>query len=351
MKKHIICLGLMLLALASCNKMPVTGTVSGEPATVVVNVHNGAMTKAEAYLDQQNYEKQINNVQVLIFDESGNLNAYKDAGTTSTDITLTSTTGLKKIWAVVNGPDLSGIAHLSDLKAVEVNLDANSVTASKGFLMVGSIDYTVSNASTTPASVTVSRLLSRIALRSVTHTSPTAFGEMVIERAFLQNVVSNYTLGNGSASELSWVNKMGKNSESVIIDGSTSVASYAELTYTDINSTLSVNETYTPAIPDLLYCYPNSTTTYTTSSSWSVRKTALTLAVKFPLVDDLTRYYTIILPDNQSGTLSPNTAYTVDVTISGLGSPDVEKPVEKSNYTASITVADWATGAVLNESL
>lgn len=351
MKKHIISLGLMLLALASCNKMPVTGTVAGEPATVVVNVHNGAMTKAEAYLDQQNYEKQVNSVQVLVFDEKGNLNAYKDAGTTVNNITLTTTTGLKQIWAVVNGPDVSSISHLNELKSIEVSLSDNSVTASEGFVMTGYVDYTVSNTNTTAASVTVSRLLSRIALRSVSHNAPKAFGDMTVVSAFIQNVVGNHTLGNGAAPELVWTNKMGMNSEGVVFNGASSVASDPDLTYAGINSTVKFNESYTPAVPDLFYCYPNSSTSYVSTTTWSVRKTALTLGVKFAGVDETVRYYTIALPDAQNGVLRANTAYTVDVVITGLGSEDSVTPVVKNTYSAAITVAEWSTGAVLNESL
>lgn len=349
--KKLSIISVLALSICACNMVDIRTEQQDEPATVVVNVRSSALTRAEAYLDQQTYEKQVNNVQVLVFDEDGTLNAYKDAGTTVTNITLTSTTGLKHIWAVVNGPDVSGVAHLDELKAIEVGLDANSITASKGFLMVGSVDYTVSNSNAEAASVTVARLLSRVALRSVTHNAPKAYGDLKIVRAFIQNVVSNHTLGNGAAAELAWVNQMGMNAESVVINGTTSLASCPELTYAEIGSDVKMNEVYSPAIPDMFYCYPNVSSTYIANTTWSPRKTALTLAVQFTGVDQEIRYYTIALPDTQSGTLKANTAYTVDVTITGLGSEDVVTPVEKGNYAASIVVAEWSTGAVLNESL
>lgn len=351
MKRIIYCL-FSLLAVLACTKQVDPVKTTGETATVVVNVFEGALsTKADAYLEQQTYEKQINNVQILVFDEAGRLNAYKNAGTAVSDIALTTTTGAKQIWAVVNGPDVSGIAHLDRLKAIEVALGDNSIVASKGFIMVGSTNYTVSNANTSPASITVSRLLSRIALRSVTNATPVAYGNMVIVNAYLQNVVGNLTLGNGNADELVWLNKMGRDADGSTIDGVTASADDPTLTFCDLNETVASGTSYSPDVPDFFYCYKNNATTYSTSTTWSARKTAMTIAVKFPAVDSEIRYYTVVLPDKRTGTISQNTAYTVDVTVTGLGSTDPTTPVEKGDFNAAITVAEWSTGAVLDENL
>ena len=71
-----------------------------------------------AYTTSQTYEKQVNRVQVFVFDEDGKVNIYKDAGTTQSNIAISTTTGKKTVWAVVNGPDLSNVASLSELEDV-----------------------------------------------------------------------------------------------------------------------------------------------------------------------------------------------------------------------------------------
>lgn len=352
MKKSVLFIATAVALLCSCNKNnDITPGIEAGSQTVIVNVVDGAMTKADAFTEQQNYEKQINSVQVLVFDAEGNLNAYKNAGTTVTGIAITSTTGAKKIWAVVNGPDASGISNLNELKAIEVGLDDNSVLASEGFIMVGSVDYNVSNTNTEPASIVVSRLLSRVALRSVANKAPVAYGNLNIVSVFLQNVVGNHTIGNGSAPEALWCNKMARNDAGIIIDGTTAVASCPTLTFNDINETVALNAKYEPGVPELLYCYQNDVTTYATSTTWSARKTAMTIAAKFDGVDDVVRYYTIVLPDAASGTIKPNTAYTVDVVITGLGSVEPNQPIEKNDFTSTITVANWSEGTVLSEEL
>lgn len=351
MKKNLFIFSAVALSFCSCNRTLISPeTADDQPATLTVNVLDGSFTKADAYLEQQTYEKQVNSVQILVFDTDGNLNAYKHAGNSVSGISMTTTTGQKEIWAVVNGPDVSETAHIDELKSIEIDLSENSVTASKGFIMVGRQEYHVSNRNTSPASVTVSRLMARVALRSVTHNAPKSFGDMVITDAFLQNVVGNMTLGNGSASEISWYNRMGLGNGSKVI-GSPSDATCPELTYSGIDATVSVNSSYSPGVPDLFYCYPNEASYYSNSSSWSPRKTALTLGVRFTGMDEVVRYYTIVLPDNQEGVLTQNTAYTVDVYITGLGSENPLNPISKGSYTAAVTVATWLPGSVLNEVL
>ena len=101
----------------------------------------------------------------------------------------------------------------------------------------------------------------------------------------------------------------------------------------------------TPTTPYLFYCYPNSTTTDATgwSSSFTARKTRLVVAATI----GGTKYYYPVVID----TPARNTAYTVELTITGLGSTDPDKPVQKGSITASVTVEGWASGAVYNETI
>ena len=61
------------------------------------------------------------------------------------------------------------------------------------------------------------------------------------------------------------------------------------------------------------------------------------------------KYYYPVVLDN--ATLERNKTYTVGLTITGLGSEDPNKPVEKGTISASITVSGWTAGAVYDETI
>ena len=174
MKKTFSILALAAAVLCSCDKnadcVPCQKAEENqEPATLSVSLgFDDPETRAvTAYTTAQDYEKAVNSVQILVFDASGKINMYKDAGTTVSDIQLSTTAGQKTVWAVVNGPDLSAVANLSALQAKAVDLADNSLTKTEGFVMAGSTSCTVSATGGT-AAVTVSRLVSRVALQKVT---------------------------------------------------------------------------------------------------------------------------------------------------------------------------------------
>ena len=60
-----------------------------------------------------------------------------------------------------------------------------------------------------------------------------------------------------------------------------------------------------------------------------------------------TKYYypvTINTPER-------NKAYTVELTITGLGSTDPDQPVSKGAITASVTVQEWLPGTTYEETI
>ena len=319
-----------------------------EAATLNVSLdfEDEAQTKATSYVTNQTYETAINNVQILVFDSSGALNAYVDAGTKTGSITINTTAGSKTVWGVVNGPDLSGITTLSALQSKAVDLSANSTTASTGFVMAGSTTCTVS--STTTASISVRRLVARVALQKVNNSLPSSYGAITINNVTLINVVGNQNL-NGSASISTWYNKMGRKdgatASSQIIDGSTNAASCPTLTFKSVGSSVTNGGSLTPSTPYLFYTYPNSTTTDATgwTESFTARKTRLVVTTTI----SGTKYYYPIVIDAPAR----NTAYTVELTITGLGSTDPDKPVVKGSITASVTVQGWSAGAVYEETI
>lgn len=306
-----------------------------------------ATRSSDAYTDMQDYEKSINSVQIFVFGADGGINFYKDCGTAVEDIELSTTTGTKTVYAVVNAPSLSTIKTKTELEGTAAELGAsNSTEKTKGFIMSGSetVDLGTTGAE---AEITVKRLTSRIALRKVTNSLPAAYGSMEITSAFLSNVVGNQNIAGNAAVSL-WYNKMGRKDEdtmqaSHILDGSSYKASCPDLTWKALSESVSTSGSLTPSIPYLFYCYPNSSTSTDAgfSSTFTARMTRLTVSA---VIDGITYYYPVSIESP-----ARNTSYTVDIVITGLGSTDPDKPVEKGTVTASIIVDSWAEGAVYEE--
>ena len=304
-------------------------------------------TKATSYVTSQTYETTVNNVQVLVFDSTGALNAYVDADKSVTGITINTTAGSKTVWAVVNGPDLSSVTTVSGLSAMAIDLGDNSTTASAGFVMAGSTTCTVSS-STATASISVRRFVARVALAKVSNSLPDSYGSLTVNSVALINVVGNQNLA-GAATPSTWYNKMGRKdgatASSQIIDGSSYLASCPTLTFKSISSSVANGSSLTPSTPYLLYCYPNSTSTDAEgwSSSFTARKTRLVVTATI----SGTKYFYPIVIDAPTR----NTAYTVELTITGLGSSDPDQPVVKGSITASVSVQGWSAGAVYEETI
>lgn len=306
---------------------------------------SGGQTKAvDAFAGSQQYEKQVNRVQVLVFDADGRLNAYKDSGS-STSTSVSVSYGVKRVWAVVNGPDLSGIASESALQAREVTLGDNSTTASVGFVMAGATSCTVSSG-TEAVSISVSRLVSRIALQKITNRLPAAYGPVTVERVILTNVVGNQNIC-GTAEAGRWHNlggrKDGATSSDQIIDGTTTPAAYPELTFRSVGSQVKNGGSLTPAAPYLFYCYPNSSKSESEGyePGMGERKTRLVVVATVAGI----RYYYPVTVD----TPERNKTYTIELTIAGLGSADPERPVVKGSISAAISVQGWSAGASYEE--
>ena len=351
MKKTLFIMAAVAAMACSCDKDADCGPCQEAQTKATLNVsldfEDEPQTRATSYVTAQTYETKVNDVQVLVFDSTGALNAYVDADTKTSGISISTTAGSKTVWAVVNGPNLSSITTLSALQSTAVDLGANSTTETTGFVMAGSTTCTVGSSAAT-ASVAVKRLVARVALQKINNSLPASYGALTVNNVTLINVVGNQNLA-GSASISTWYNKMGRKKDATatgqIIDGSTYVAEIPTLTFKSVGTSVANGGSLTPTTPYLFYCYPNSTSTDATgwSSSFTARKTRLVVAATI----GGTKYYYPVVID----TPARNTAYTVELTITGLGSTDPDKPVQKGSITASVTVEGWASGAVYNETI
>ena len=350
MKKTLFIMAAVAAMACSCDKDSDCGPCQDGETMAILNVsldfEDEPQTRATSYVTAQTYETKVNDVQVLVFDSTGALNAYVDADTKTSGITISTTAGSKTVWAVVNGPNLSSITTMSALQSTAVNLGANSTTETTGFVMSGSATCTVSSSATT-ASISVKRLVARVALQKISNSLPSSYGALTVNNVTLINVVGNQNL-NGSASISTWYNKMGREDgmgSSAIIDGTNYVASCANLTFKSVGSSVANGGSLTPTTPYLFYTYPNSTTTDATgwASSFTARKTRLVVAATI----GGTKYYYPVVID----TPARNTAYTVELTITGPGSTDPDKPVVKGSINATVTVQGWSAGAVYEETI
>ena len=353
MRKTISILAMAAAVLCSCDKNAdcVPCEDQQETGTLAVSLlfDEGAQTKAvTSFTTSQTYEKQVNKVQIFVFDESGKINIYKDAGTTQSNISISTTTGKKTIWAVVNGPDLSEVASLAELEDTAIDLAANSTTAATGFVMAGSTSCTVS-ASAATANISVSRLVARVALQKVTNQLPDGYGALTIDNVVLTNVAGNQNIA-GDATPATWYNKMGRKDgateSSQIIDGETNKASCEALTFKSVKQEVAHGSDLNITTPYLFYSFPNSNTAGSTGwvNPFTARASRLVVTAT---IDGVKYYYPVTL----SKKLERNKAYTVEITITGLGSTDPDKPIEKGGLTAAITVLDWVDGGSYEETL
>ena len=352
MKKTLLLMAAIAAMVCSCDKdsdcIPCQEKNQIE-ATLKVNLgfEDDMQTKATAYITAQPYETAINDVQVLVFDSSGALNAYVDADTKTSSISIKTTTGSKTICAVVNGPDLSSVTKIPELNAKTIDLGDNSITSTAGFVMAGSTSCNVTTSSQN-VNVTVRRFVSRVALQKVNNALPASYGAMTINNVTLINVVGNQNLA-GAATASTWYNKMGRKDGSTtsshIIDGSTYLASHPTLTFKSVESSVANGVSHTPSTPYLFYTFPNSTITDVCGwvSPFTARKTRLVVAAT---ISGKKYYYPVVID-----TPIRNYAYTVELTITGLGTTDPDKPVSKGAINASVTVEGWATGSIYDETI
>ena len=79
------------------------------------------------------------------------------------------------------------------------------------------------------------------------------------------------------------------------------------------------------------------------SNTFSARKTRLVVTAT---IGGTKYYYPVSISNPQR-----NTAHTVELTITGLGSTDPDILVQKGAITATVTVDPWQNGAVYNETI
>lgn len=351
MKNFLFLSAIAAFAFTACQKEPASLQDSdGQTGIVDVFVTTGspatkAYTSTGAYTISTDGERSINNLQVVFFDESGSVAKYLSNTDSKTGISIQK--GSYTVYAVINGPDISSVATITDLEETTAELDTYNNLG--GMLMTGSTTAVVSETRSS-ASITAVRMVSRISLVSVTNAAPSGAGSFTINGIMLTNVVASQNLACTS-SITSWYNTYGRPAANLtsgaIIDGSTYRADAENLTWNAGGQSIACGDTYTWSTPLPFYAYPNSATGNSAfSTSYSPSYTRL---VVIGTLNGRKSYYPVVL----TGGLERNKAYSVRLTVTGDGTNDPQDDPNtlKGGIDVSITVQDWIDGGSYTEEI
>ena len=349
MKKNLLfgwTAALAVLLTGACNQAPQPGTETKTANIVIRPVLDGQQETRAADTASYDREARINDMQLLVFDTSGHLEHYEYADEAEHEFCFYLRSGNMKAWVVANGPDLSAISTESALTGMMLDL-ATYNDPSADFIMAGAKPFEVEVNEDLEVAVAVSRLVSRITLKSVTSKLPAAYGTVTVDYAMLENVVGSYSIG-GTADTTGWYNPMGRITETPlvrahIVNPPTYPADQPQLTFRTLTGSTGFNPDDTYTTPLRFYAYPNDTDLDETgfSTAFPPRHTRLVLKAT---IDGGTYYYPVSIP-----LLARNKSYDVNVTLYGLGSSDPDEPVQKGYLDISVTVTPWADGGEINE--
>ena len=300
------------IALVGCNEKNIkpVEVPSGDKVQLTVNLPEN-LTK----LTGVPTDSKINDVQIFVFDRNG-LYETSSHGNAST-ISLTCTTGEKHLVALVNAPLEESVSNLEDLRSRTSDLSS----CSAGNLVMSGETPVELTASTT-VTMEVTRLAAKVALESVV----TAFENEVhrnlpfeVKAVYLVNVAGDRSYLKGNA-PTKWYNK-----------GAYMPQSSLDFLYDAVTAgQITSGGNYSAG--HFFYCYPNSTTT----------KTRLVVETQ---IGGYTYYYPVTLDS-----VTPNTAYTYNLTITRLGSDSPNEPVADGAVSVTLTVKDW-TECEVNETI
>lgn len=339
MKKFLI-ISLAAAALLSCGKNSPGLTERGE-AVLNVRISAGGTKVTTA---SENDEAKVNRIEVLVFNGSGALDAYKSSDGTGLKVEgISSSSGTKTVVAVVNAPasaGISGVTDIAGLRAITTHFKADN--APDSFVMYGEKSVTLAPSLTNDVSLEVSRLAARIRIDKVKREFRPEMQGLValpaddfeIVRFYLVNAAddANYGATVSAAANTTWLTD-----ESLLGSGAVDIDKNA-LVYCAANAAGGMNKLPQEGVYDnihRLYAYPNASATQ------------ITKLVVECLIDG--NYYTY--PIAFEG-LQPNYSYEIrNLTVTRLGhasdgddSIDTDEnvdPIQTVDFDCEITVNPW----------
>ena len=334
--------------LAACDNSALT-TAEGNEGSIRIAFDVPEATRAAA----QGNEAVVSDVQVLLFDANKNLYKYYAFGqdeVSARNATIDNVVnGTYTVYVVANGPDLTVYNHEEDFKAAPIGLERYNNPASD-FVMEGSGSVTVSGTGTADVTVAVSRHVARVVLKKVTNNLASSYGGITVNTVLLSNVVCIQNIAGtrdpGSV-PANWINKEGRMDEAVrdashIIDGTTYAASSPAVTFSAMNQVVPNGDSWRGE--KYFYAYPNSATGEPDGfkEPFTAQRSVLVLNVTY---SGQNYYYPVVLRNG----LARNTSYEIEVTITGAGSDDPNKPLTKGSLSVTVTVDNWLDGTSYTE--
>lgn len=292
-----------VIGMASCSEKDVefSDIPTGDKIQLTVQLTDG-VTKVTGNAT----DAQVNNIQIFVFDKNGIFETSSNSDASS--LSLTCTTGEKKIVALANAPLETGVTDINDLRAR--TSDLKDCTAGS-IVMAGEISETLTTSST--VTMAVERLAAKVAVGQITTDFELEQHQhlpFTVKSIYLINVAGDKPYLSSGAPSL-WYNKskyVAETSPSFLYDAVTS-------------GTIAPGETYNKE--HYFYCYPNTTST----------KTRLVIEAE---IGGYTYYYPVTL-----NAVNANTSYTYNLTITRLGSNSPNVPVEDGTVVFTVTVKDW----------
>lgn len=294
---------LAAVAVIGCNKNDVEmpDLQSGEKIQLTVNLPQRATKVTGEPVDHE-----VNDVQIFVFDKNGLFETSSRA--TASTLSLTCTTGEKKIVALVNAPIESSITNIAELRARTSDL---SDCSADHIVMSGELTEVLT--SSTTVTMQVERLAARVAVSQITTDFELEAHQNLsfeIRSIYLVNVAGERAYLSDNT-PTTWYNK-----------GQYVAATSLEF-LRDVVGTGRITNGGSYDTEHYFYCYPNATAT----------KTRLVIEAE---VGGFTYYYPITL-----NAVEANTAYTYNLTITKLGSNSPDVPVADGTVNFTVTVKDW----------
>lgn len=333
---------LALVAAASCNKNESQEVPGAEKLTLVVGIDRA--TRATGVMPQTNPdrndsvdESKVNSLQVLVFNESGLYDGY--GSSTTTTATVTCTSGSRKVYAVVNAPDLSSVTSESQLLAMTASLAA---TAESGFAMIGNTTATLVQDGS--VNIAVDRLAARVVIREIVNniSNDAVAATFKLKAVYLTNVAGDVDFGfTSDYTAASWYNRRG-------YEAANTLGSY---TYDALDVAVAKGDANSYKTAHFLYTMPNGKEGQvglpTGATSFTPRACRLLIRAE---INGVLYNYPILIQN-----IAHNKSYEINkLVITKLGNPDdghhdpddpddddEEKPVEGQEQGFQITVNEW----------
>ena len=306
------------LAICGCSRMSEgVPAVEQEMVELSFNIPCQETTRASGSVS----EEAVEDLQVYVFGLDGLLQAYGHSE--GSELTLTCSTGDKRIAAIVNAPLRNNVVDEAGLMKLVSSFSENSLGR---FVMSGITDKTVSKAERVV--LPVSRLVSKVILKSVKNDfemQQHKAMDFVVKSVFLTNAAKDRKYMTSSAPS-GWYNDEYSDMQAVIAEA-------GNMMYESLGDR-KVSDGATYEAGNFLYCYPNPLT-------GGASPTCLVVEAS---LGQTVYYYPVELP-----AMEANKCYSVSLTVCRPGSSSPDIPVEKVDAVFEVEVQPWSENISVDE--